>query len=60
MNSMLLKLYVKFLELKDNDEAQDLVEYALVISLVAVACVTGLGPLATAILAVFTKIEGSL
>lgn len=60
MNNMLLKLYVKFLELKDNDEAQDLVEYALVISLVAVACVTGLSPLANAILAVFVKIEGSL
>ena len=60
MNNMLLKLYVKFQDLKNNEEGQDLVEYALVISLVAVACVAGLTPLATAIKAVFTTIKGSL
>lgn len=43
-----------------QQEGQDLVEYALVISLVAVACVTGLSPLANAILTVFTTIEASL
>jgi len=43
-----------------QEEGQDLVEYALVISLVAVGCVSDLTPLATSIKSVFTTIKGSL
>jgi pilus assembly protein Flp/PilA len=46
MNNMLLKMYVKFQELKNREEGQDLVEYALVISLVAIAAVAALTVLA--------------
>jgi pilus assembly protein Flp/PilA len=35
MNNLLLKLYVKFQELKNHEEGQDLVEYALVVALIA-------------------------
>ena len=33
MNNLFLKLYVKFQELKNNEEGQDMVEYALVVAL---------------------------
>jgi len=46
MNTMLLKLYVKFQDLMNREEGQDLVEYALVLALItvgAVAILTGIG-----------------
>lgn len=60
MNDMLLKLYVKFQDLKNREEGQDLVEYALVVSLIAIAAVAGLQGLAGKITAVFSTIDGSL
>lgn len=36
MNNMLLKLYVKFQNLKNDEDGQDLVEYALVVALIAI------------------------
>src|ERR1019366_7356397 len=43
MNDMLLKLYVKFQDLKNSDEGQDLVEYALVVALIAFGATAGMG-----------------
>lgn len=46
MNTMLLKMYVKFQDLMNREEGQDLVEYALVLALItvgAVAILTGIG-----------------
>ena len=60
MNDKLVKLYVNFQELLSNEEGQDLVEYALIISLVSVAAVAFLPALATAVKATFTTIEASL
>ena len=60
MNNMLLKMYVKFQELKNREEGQDLVEYALVISLVAIAAVAALTVLAGTITGVFSTIDTSL
>ncbi|MDR3725637.1 MAG: Flp family type IVb pilin [Terracidiphilus sp.] len=60
MNNLFVKLYVKSQELVSREEGQDLVEYALIIALVSVAAVAMLTPLATAIGAVFTDIEGYL
>ena len=37
MNTLLLKLYTKFQELKNNEQGQDMVEYALVVALIALA-----------------------
>jgi pilus assembly protein Flp/PilA len=60
MNDKLVKLYVNFQELLSGEEGQDLVEYALIISLVSVAAVVFLPALATAVSATFTAVEASL
>ena len=60
MNNMLLKMYMKFQELKDREEGQDLVEYSLVIALIAIAAVASLTILAGKITGVFSTIDTSL
>lgn len=60
MNNMLLNLYVKFQNLLNNDEGQDLVEYALLVTLIALAAITGVGKVASAINTVFTNVSSSL
>ncbi|MGB7265954.1 MAG: Flp family type IVb pilin [Terracidiphilus sp.] len=60
MKNMLLNLYVKFQGLKNGEEGQDLVEYALLVALIALVCVTGVGNVATAVNTVFTNISSSL
>ncbi len=60
MNTLLLKLYVKFQELKDREEGQDLVEYALVVALVAFGATAGMGALAGGINAAFNKVSTNL
>jgi pilus assembly protein Flp/PilA len=57
---MLLKMYVKFQELKDREEGQDLVEYALVIALVSIAAITTMSTLAGKITFVFSTIAADL
>jgi pilus assembly protein Flp/PilA len=52
-------MYMKFQGLK-NDEGQDLVEYALLVALVALTSVAGVNNLATAVNNVFTNISSSL
>ncbi len=59
MRDTLLKMHVKLQGLK-NDEGQDLVEYALLVALVALVCVTGVNNVATAVNSVFTNISSSL
>jgi pilus assembly protein Flp/PilA len=60
MNSLLLKLYVTLQGLKYGEEAQDLVEYALLVALIALATVTGVQNVATAIVTVFNNISTTL
>jgi pilus assembly protein Flp/PilA len=60
MNNLFLTLYVKMQNLMSNEEGQDLVEYALLISLVALAVISGVSNVATAIKTVFTNISTSL
>jgi pilus assembly protein Flp/PilA len=52
-------MYVKFQSLK-NDEGQDLVEYALLVALVALVSVTGVNNVAAAVNSVFANISSSL
>jgi Flp pilus assembly pilin Flp len=42
MNTMLLKLYVKFQDLKNREEGQDLIEYALLAGLIALGATAGI------------------
>jgi len=60
MNNMLLKIYVKFQNLTANEEGQDLVEYALVVALIAFGAVVGMSNLAGGINAAFNKISTTL
>jgi pilus assembly protein Flp/PilA len=57
MNTMLLKLYVKFDNLMSCEEGQDLVEYALVVALLALGAVASMQVLASAISTEFTTIS---
>ncbi len=59
MNNLYLKLYAKLQGLK-NDEGQDLVEYALLVALIALVCVAGVNNVATAVNNVFSTISSSL
>jgi pilus assembly protein Flp/PilA len=60
MNTMAFKLYLKFQDLKNNEEGQDLVEYALVVALVAFGSTAGMGILATGLNGMFTQINAAL
>lgn len=60
MNNAMLKLYVKMQNLMVREEGQDLVEYALIISLIAVVLVASLTTLEGKIAGVFSTIGTSL
>jgi pilus assembly protein Flp/PilA len=55
-----MNLYVKFQGLKNGEEGQDLVEYALLVALIALVCVSGVNNVATAVNNVFSTISSSL
>ena len=60
MNNMLLKLYIKMQDLLTQEEGQDLVEYALIVALIALAATAGMKTLATAINTGFTTLGTTL
>jgi len=60
MNNLLLKLYVKFQDLVNREEGQDLVEYALVVALIAFGATAGMGALASGINKAFGTISSTL
>jgi len=60
MNNTLLKLYIKMQNLLSQDEGQDLVEYALVVALIALAATAGMGKLASGINLAFSSIGTTL
>ena len=60
MNTMLLKLYVKFQDLRSNEQGQDLVEYALVVALIALGATAGMKALAGGINVAFQSVSVAL
>jgi pilus assembly protein Flp/PilA len=60
MNPLFLRFYVKIHDLLDREEGQDLVEYALIITLIALSAVTGVRHVATAVNSVFSTISVTL
>ena len=60
MKNLFLNLYVKLQTLKNGEQGQDLVEYALLVALIALVCVAGVQNVATAVNTVFSTISGSL
>jgi pilus assembly protein Flp/PilA len=60
MNNTLLKLYVKFQDLATREEGQDLVEYALVVALIAFGATAGMQSLASGLNSAFQGISSTL
>jgi pilus assembly protein Flp/PilA len=59
MKELLLKIYLKGMALQ-QDDGQDLIEYALVVALIAFAATAGMGTVATAINNAFGNIGSKL
>jgi pilus assembly protein Flp/PilA len=60
MNNLLLKVFVKLQDLASREEGQDLVEYALVVALIAFGATAGMKNLATGINTAFSNISSQL
>jgi len=60
MSKTLMHLYVKLQGLKNGEEGQDLVEYALLVALIALVCIAGVNNVATAVNNVFANISSTL
>jgi len=63
MKNTLLKIYVQAQVLREslkNEEGQDLIEYALVVALIAFAATAGMNTLATGINGAFSSISSKL
>lgn len=60
MKELLLKLYITSQNLILEENGQDLVEYALIVALIALAATAGMNTLATAINTGFTTLGTTL
>jgi pilus assembly protein Flp/PilA len=60
MSALIFNWSMKLRGLVNGEEGQDLVEYALLISLVSLAAVAGIGTVATAISAEFSTVAASI
>ncbi len=60
MNAFSNNLYLSVRNVLDREEGQDLVEYALVVALIAFGAITGMGYLATGINNAFSDISSTL
>ncbi|HWC98093.1 MAG TPA: Flp family type IVb pilin [Candidatus Sulfopaludibacter sp.] len=59
MKDLMLKLYVK-MQILQEDQGQDLIEYALTAALIALAATVGMGTVATAISTAFSSVGTKL
>jgi pilus assembly protein Flp/PilA len=57
MNPLLLSLYSMSKALKNNEEGQDMVEYALVVALIALAATAAMQGVGTAIVNLFNNVS---
>jgi len=60
MNNLMLKMYVNLKNLVEREEGQDLVEYALVVALIALGAVAGMSALSSEINSAFNTISTTL
>ena len=60
MNNLFLKFYVKLQDLASREEGQDLVEYALVVAMIAFGATAGMGKLASGINTAFSNVSSKL
>ena len=60
MNNLALRLYIKVQNLATNEHGQDLVEYALVVALIAFGAIAGMKVLANGLNNAFITISTTL
>jgi Flp pilus assembly pilin Flp len=60
MNDIFLRFWVALQTLKSRERGQDLVEYSLLICLIALGSIAGVRHVATAVTAVFSNVSSSL
>jgi len=60
MNDLMIKMYVAVKSMIEREEGQDLVEYALVVALIAFGAIIGMKGLASGINNAFTGISSTL
>jgi pilus assembly protein Flp/PilA len=60
MNKALLKLHLLAENLKNGEEGQDLVEYALLMSMISLALIASMNTIASAINTFFSNVSTSL
>jgi pilus assembly protein Flp/PilA len=60
INTLLLKLHIELQDLVSREEGQDLVEYALVVALIALSATVGMKSLASGINGAFDSVSVSL
>jgi pilus assembly protein Flp/PilA len=60
MNQIFLRMLLKFQDLTDREDGQDLVEYALLVSLIALVCISGVKAIASSVVTTFTNVSNSL
>ena len=60
MHALSINVYLFVRNLLEREEGQDLVEYALVVALIAFGAITGMGYLATGINTAFSNISVTL
>jgi len=60
MNNLLLALYVKLQGLMSRDEGQDLIEYALLLSMIALLCIAAVSNLGTLVKTIYVNMSSSL
>jgi pilus assembly protein Flp/PilA len=60
MNTLLLKLLIQFQDFRSREEGQDMVEYALVVALIAFGATAGIKALATGLNTAFKGISTTL
>jgi len=60
MNNMFARFYLQLHDLQRSEQGQDLVEYALLLSLISLTLISGINGIATAVNNVFSNISSSL
>jgi pilus assembly protein Flp/PilA len=60
MNNLFLAMYVKMQNLMKHEEGQDLIEYALVAALIAVATIASMQKVASAMNIIFSQVATTL
>lgn len=60
MHDQLLKLQIKFWELVNGEDGQDLIEYGMIVTLIALAAIGGIEHFASAVATLFNNIDNSI